>query len=50
MKSISSMCFGCEPLGGNDWGDVNVNTIKPSDVTSETTLEITTKSLPLPEQ
>ena len=28
MKSISSMCFGCEPLGGNDWGDVNVNTIK----------------------
>ena len=22
------MCFGCEPLGGTDWGDIDVNSIE----------------------
>lgn len=25
---MSSICFGCEPLGGTDWGDVDVDSIK----------------------
>jgi aryl-alcohol dehydrogenase-like predicted oxidoreductase len=25
---MSSICFGCEPLGGTDWGDVDVESIK----------------------
>jgi len=28
MKSISPICFGCEPLGGTDWGDINVGDIE----------------------
>jgi len=24
---VSKICFGCEPLGGVDWGEVNVNAI-----------------------
>ena len=25
---VSPICFGCEPLGGNDWGDIDVSTIE----------------------
>jgi aryl-alcohol dehydrogenase-like predicted oxidoreductase len=25
--SLSKICFGCEPLGGTDWGDVDVTSI-----------------------
>lgn len=28
MKNISSICFGCEPLGGTDWGNVDLGSIK----------------------
>lgn len=28
MKSLSPICFGCEPLGGTDWGDINVGDIE----------------------
>lgn len=28
MKSISPICFGCEPLGGTDWGEVDVGSVK----------------------
>ena len=28
MKKLSSICFGCEPLGGTDSGDVDLNEIK----------------------
>tara|TARA_B100001093_G_C26832429_1_gene1016743 strand:+ start:1691 stop:2566 length:876 start_codon:yes stop_codon:yes gene_type:complete len=28
MKSISPICFGCEPLGGTDWGDVDLVSIE----------------------
>lgn len=24
IPSVSRICFGCEPLGGTDWGDVNI--------------------------
>ncbi len=27
MNSISPICFGCEPLGGTDWGDVDIGDI-----------------------
>jgi myo-inositol catabolism protein IolS len=26
--NLSSICFGCEPLGGVDWGNVNIGDIK----------------------
>lgn len=26
-QSVSRICFGCEPLGGTDWGNVNVEDI-----------------------
>jgi len=26
--SVSSICFGCEPLGGVDWGNIDINSIK----------------------
>lgn len=25
---LSPICFGCEPLGGTDWGDVNIDDLK----------------------
>lgn len=28
MKNISPICFGCEPLGGTDWGEINLEDIK----------------------
>ena len=28
MKNLSSICFGCEPLGGTDSGDVDLGEIK----------------------
>ena len=28
MQLTSRLCFGCEPLGGADWGDVNIDEIK----------------------
>ena len=28
MKSISPICFGCEPLGGTDWGDIDLVSIE----------------------
>ena len=28
MKNLSPICFGCEPLGGTDWGDVNMGDMK----------------------
>ena len=27
MNKISQICFGCEPLGGVDWGDVDLRSI-----------------------
>ncbi len=27
---ISKLCFGCEPLGGTDWGEVKIDKIKSS--------------------
>ena len=26
-SSISKICFGCEPLGGTDWGDVDLGSV-----------------------
>ena len=28
FNGLSSLCFGCEPLGGSDWGVVNLNEIE----------------------
>ena len=28
ISSISPLCFGCEPLGGTDWGTISVEEIK----------------------
>lgn len=28
FSNLSSLCFGCEPLGGSDWGKVNLNDIE----------------------
>ena len=28
MKKLSSICFGCEPLGGTDSGDVDLDEIE----------------------
>ena len=28
MMSISPICFGCEPLGGTDWGDIDLVSIE----------------------
>ena len=28
MKKLPPLCFGCEPLGGTDWGDVNMDDMK----------------------
>jgi myo-inositol catabolism protein IolS len=28
MNKISSICFGCEPLGGTDWGNVDIKAIE----------------------
>ncbi len=28
FKKISKICFGCEPLGGVDWGNVNIHHIR----------------------
>ena len=28
MKNLPPICFGCEPLGGTDWGDVNMDDMK----------------------
>ena len=25
--SLSKICFGCEPLGGVDWGEVNISDV-----------------------
>lgn len=25
---LSPICFGCEPLGGTDWGDINIDDLK----------------------
>ena len=25
---ISPICFGCEPLGGTDWGEVDIDAIE----------------------
>lgn len=30
MPEVSKICFGCEPLGGADWGQVSVNDIASS--------------------
>ena len=27
-RALSALCFGCEPLGGRDWGDVDVSAIE----------------------
>ena len=26
--NFSKICFGCEPLGGTDWGDIDLNKIE----------------------
>ena len=28
LEKLSPFCFGCEPLGGVDWGDVNIPKIE----------------------
>ena len=28
FSNLSPLCFGCEPLGGSDWGKVNLNDIE----------------------
>jgi myo-inositol catabolism protein IolS len=28
VKNLTPICFGCEPLGGTDWGDVNMTDMK----------------------
>lgn len=28
MKNLSPICFGCEPLGGTDWGNIKVGDIE----------------------
>ena len=37
FKRISPICFGCEPLGGADWGDINIGDIKKGSWTGLTT-------------
>jgi len=37
FSNLSSLCFGCEPLGGTDWGKVNLNDIE---VAIERSLEL----------
>jgi len=27
-QTVSKLCFGCEPLGGTDWGNVNIDNIE----------------------
>lgn len=28
MKDVSPLCFGCEPLGGTDWGEIDLASIE----------------------